>query len=189
MPIHLQRGARDSIAFVFSCPGRREREERKPAAGDTGTNLEGVLCFMRQRNCGLGNLNADDWTRENIWITNAWPRIEYPARTGRRQARVSEVLCTENITRLAGELCNINNIIVCCGIRAQRAVGCLGNQGRLHCAVRIIPLCHLGNQALNGWIPNSGLNQLRTSRERRLERLRRWAHCLYNQIAANQNNP
>ena len=181
MPIHLSCGARNAIAFVFSCPGQREQEEHRPAAGSTGRNLEEVLRIIRGYNYGVSSLEHNDWTRENIWITNAWSRVEYSNCTGRREATIREILCDDNIERLANELKDIEHIIVCCGYRAKRAVSCLRDKGNLRCTVRIISLRHLSNQALNRWIKNCELDQ-DEPQQRRLERLRRWARCLYGEI-------
>lgn len=191
MPIHLECGARDKIAFVFSCPGQMEQEACRPAAGQTGNNLEEVLRVMRRDYSydDAENLECDDWTRENIWITNAWPCVEYKECTERSEATIPEIRRTENILRLANELGVIENVIVCCGDRAQTAVCCLHSRGNLRCTVKVAPLCHLANRALNNWIPDSELNELMSSEEKRLERLRRWAECLYNQITDEQNDP
>ena len=203
MPIHLERGAKNAVAFVFSCPGQKEQEKRKPAAGPTGDNLEEVLCVMRSYSYdGTENLKCDDWTRENIWITNAWSRVEYEGHTGRSEATIPEILETENLLRLANELRVIENVIVCCGDKAQMAVCCLYSRGCLQNTESIVCLRHLGGQALNTWIPNRRLPphmqnprnandavKKRLRRIRRRERLRRWAGCLYREITAEQNNP
>ena len=136
---------------------------------------------MRGYNHGVSNLEPNDWTRENIRITNAWSSVEYRKCTGRTEATIGEILCNDNIERLADDLKDIEHIIVCCGYKAQRAVSCLHARGNLQCTVRIISLRHLGNQALNNWIRNHELNQ-NDPHQRRLERLRRWARCLYDQI-------
>ena len=188
MPIHLECGVRNAIAFVFSCPGQKEQQKCRPAAGPTGDNLEEVLRVMGGY-CydDTENLECDDWSRENIWITNAWPCVEYNELTGRSEPTNHEILATKNISRLANELGKIKNVIVCCGQKAQKAVNCLRKEGKLHHAVIVVPLCHLGNQALNKWIPKCKLSET-TCQKRRLQRLNRWACCLYNHIIIKQNN-
>ena len=191
MPVHLEHGARNAIAFVFSCPGRKEQEKCRPAAGQTGKNLEEVLRVMgRYSYDDTEDLRCNDWTRENIRITNAWRCVEYKELTGRSQATIPEILGTENISRLANELGDIENVIVCCGDKAQMAVCCLYSRGSLCCTVKIVRLCHLANKALNGWIQKSELKRdgFETSKKRRLERLRRWAKCLHNEITGEQND-
>ena len=203
MSIHLERGAKNAVAFVFSCPGQKEQQRGRPAAGPTGKNLKEVLCVMRGYSYDdTENLECGDWTRENIWITNAWSRVEYEGLTGRSEATIPEILETENISRLAIELGVIENVIVCCGDKAQMAVCCLYSRESLQNTVSIVSLRHLGGRALNGWIPNRNLpahmqNPLgandaeikRLRRIRRRERLRRWADFLYREITAEQNNP
>ena len=194
VPVHLEYGARNAIAFVFSCPGREEQSAGCPAAGQTGRNLEDALCFMRGYNYdGIDNVASDDWTRGNILITNAWPRVEFQTQTGRSEASAREVLCENNVQRLAGELGAITEVIVCCGARARAVVCRLYDRGLLADGVRIASLCHLSNQALNGRVRNCelpastlpgvvGLEAL--SSRRRRERIRRWVVCLWGQVTA-----
>lgn len=179
MPIHLERGARNKIAFVFSCPGQREQCEGRPAAGATGDNLAEVLCLMRQGIRRLNTLSADEWTRENVWITNAWPCVEFRGLTCRTEASIREVLQQTNVSRLENELRVVQNLIVCCGRRAQRAVDRL--QG-LQRSVRIVTMRHLSTQSLNRWLKNTDLPENiqgdNDSQERRRMRLQCWADKL-----------
>ena len=187
MPIHLECGERNAIAFVLSCPGQQEQQECRPAAGPTGNNLKKVLRVMRGYSYDdIENLECDDWTRGNIWITNAWPCVEYKKCTKRSEPTNSEILTTENISRLANELDQIENVIVCCGQKAQRSVNCLRKEEKLHHAVIVVSLRHLSNQALNTWIPICKLSETKPEK-RRQQRLERWACCLYNRIVAKQN--
>ena len=190
---HYQRGARNWGAVVLACPGRVEKENNAPASGATGTNLDCLLSIMRhdhQFDCG---------SRCEFTITNAWPTVEYRACTGRTQPTLEEVLNPANLYRLADELSEIEQLIICCGTLARRAVCLLQRTGRLGCTVRVAKLPHLGNQALNGKYSNESLHhharslnflcegvdvsQRRLSCYRRLLRLRIVAHCLYEQIS------
>lgn len=189
MSPHLEQGERNAVAFVFSCPGEKERTEGRPAAGNTGDNLAEVLNFMAKEDYSNVDLNCDDWTRDNVWITNAWSRVESKQRTGRSEATIPEVLTAENMSRLANELEAIEKVIVCCGNRAQAASFCLRSQGRLKATVTLVPLCHLGNRAINRSFKISKLEKkvLTKGKSRRIERLRRWSRCLYGWIADEQN--
>ena len=185
MAIHLECGQRNTIAFVFSCPGKKEQEECRPAAGETGRNMEAALEVMSNYDYdSVEYLECDDWTRENIWITNAWPCVEYEGEggTGRSEAEISEVLEAGNVSRLAGELEIITGVIVCCGERAQAAALCLNNQGRLSQEVRVVSMRHLGARALHGWIRSFKLPGIQCGKDRDRERVRRWAELLYQQI-------
>lgn len=189
MSPHLEPGARNAIAFVFSCPGEAEQSQGRPAAGQTGHHLAEVLDFMAHRSYEDTDLECDDWTRHNIWIANAWPCVEYEALTGRSQAEIPEILETENMSRLANELRIIEKVIICSGDRAGRAVPHLFDQGRLNQTVTIVSsLCHLGLRGLNNWISEYELKRdgFTTGGERHIERLRRWAECLYHAIMDEQ---
>lgn len=193
MPIHLEQGARDTIAFVFSCPGRHEQAGGQPAAGPTGSNLEDALRSMRGYGYGtIENVEGDDWTRENVLITNAWPCVEFNGQTGRSQPRTQEVLSEGNLSRLAEEIGAVREVIVCCGKNAKKAVSSVRDRTRLRDGVRVVFLPHLSNRALNGWIPNRRLPESivqgagsakAKSRLQRRERVRRWASCLHHQIS------
>lgn len=194
MPVHLECGARNAIAFVLSCPGSQEQSRGHPAAGPTGRNLEDVLCFMRGNSYdGIDGIVSDDWTRENILITNAWSHVESDAQTGRSEADIPEVLVEHNVRRLGGELNAIRKLIVCCGTRASEVVRQLRDRGCLADGVSVLSLGHLSNRALNTWIPNRDLpgrilrgavGRRAQGRRRRRERIRRWASCLYRQVSA-----
>ena len=189
MPPHLERGARDAVAFVFSCPGEVEQDQGRPAAGKTGDNLAEVLSLMAHRSYVGTDLECEDWTRDNVWITNAWSDVEYVGLTGRTEATTSEVLSTENVSRLANELSVIEKVIVCSGTRAQEAVSALNDQGRLIRTATIVPLCHLGGLGINKWISTRELEEegFATGKSRRIERLRRWSARLYLEITNNQS--
>lgn len=190
MPTHLESGARKAIAFVFSCPGRREQEQGRPAAGQTGDNLQDALMYMREFCYDfIENIGCDDWARDNILITNAWCCVEFRAQTERSEASTLDIRSEGNVNRLAGELCATKSIIVCCGKKARDAVERV--EAQLSDGVIIACLPHLGNQALNNWIRNNDLPDMQGgSCARRQERIRRWARCLYRQVrtaAAGQN--
>ena len=189
---HLQRGNGNGVAVVFACPGRVEQRKGAPAQGATGVNLNDLLEIMEEDycfNCG---------GRDELTITNAWPRVEYKACTCRTQPKVCEVHNPANLCRLAGELRDIEHLIVCCGDLAKISVNLLQQNGWLRSGVKVAELPHLGNQALNGKYKNGslrsracslnipyqeeGATQRQLSRRRRLLRLRFVAHCLHEQI-------
>lgn len=75
MTPHYARGKKDAIAFVFSCPGRLERECGHPAAGTTGRNLEQLLRLIAKRR------PDPSLTRADITIANAWDKVEFEGET------------------------------------------------------------------------------------------------------------
>lgn len=185
---HLQRGNSNGVAVVFACPGRVEQREGAPAQGATGTNLNDLLGIMRDDHCF--NIVG----RNELTITNAWSRVEYKDLTGRSQPKKCEIRNPANLCRLAGELREIEHLIVCSGDLAKTSVNLLQQNGWLRRGVRVAELPHLGNQALNGKYKNESLSDLACSLnipyqeedatpplQRRL-RLRFVAHCLHEQI-------
>jgi hypothetical protein len=115
MPAHYQQGIQNSVAFVFSCPGRHEQEAKRPAARVTGTNLSRLLTILAKR------LDRTDLDRDSITIANAWDRVEYRELTGRSEATPAEVRTVENINRLQNELAHVTEFIVFCGDNARVA--------------------------------------------------------------------
>jgi hypothetical protein len=141
---HYQKGKKNEVAFVFSCPGAVEETANKPAAGRTGTNLQQLLTLLSQK---YGE--TIEWTREAITITNAWSQVEYRKLTGRTEATVREVLTEENITRLEAELRPVKQLIITSGGRAALAVNALKSAGRINDKVKVLQIRHLGLRALN----------------------------------------
>jgi hypothetical protein len=111
--VHLQVGQENRVAVVFSCPGRHEEVAGCPAARATGRNLELLLSLLGEA------LGRSDLGREMITITNAWPEVEYPARTGRTEATAKEITAPDNIERLRNELQDVTDFIIFCGDRAK----------------------------------------------------------------------
>lgn len=154
--VHLEIGSRQEVGFVFSCPGRVEMQACPPgpAKGATGENLIDLCRILR---C---DYFLPMFSREQVWITNAWDQVEYEGRTRRSEASVSEILNPCNLHRLQSELVNIRLAVVCCGERAALAVCRLASTGRMQSEVELAILPHLGNQALNRMVSKSQCDQL-----------------------------
>lgn len=140
---HFSRGSEADIAFVLSCPGRREEAIGHPAAGNTGKNLERLLALLGSR------LGIPTLTRTHITIANAWAGIEYQSATGRSEASDDEVKQTENINRLADELRHVTKLVVFCGEKAKLACRELRARKCLPSSVQVAFVSHLGSQGLN----------------------------------------
>ena len=150
---HLEVGSENDIAFVFSCPGKKEEEKGAPVKGQTGANLEDFICILGDRK-QLCHSTRNKFMREKIRITNAWDKVEYKSSCrNRTEPTISEILCPSNLERLACELRDIQIAIICCGKKATLAICRLKIHGKLP-NPKIIILPHLGNQALNSMIPN-----------------------------------
>lgn len=145
--VHYKRGIEKKIAFVFSCPGRLERDSNPPgpAKGETGNNLECLLHFLSQQT------KTQSVSIDKVTITNSWPYVEFNSKggTGRSEATISEVLTKDNINRILNELVEIEQYIFVCGINAKEALMKLKNENSLKVNVRVFDLRHLGNQSLN----------------------------------------
>jgi hypothetical protein len=158
-----------TTAFVFSCPGQKEELLGHPCAGATGRNLDAALpklhTFAPKQFASSG--------RAAYVLTNSWAQIEYPAKTGRSEATVAEILAPDNLNRLERELAGITTILIC-GQKAKHAVLELQAQGRL-AAAQIAIVRHLSPLAVNShaaWRGKSGD-----------ERLALWAADVVGQLA------
>jgi hypothetical protein len=139
MPLHLQVGKQRRVAVVFSCPGRHEEAAGYPAARITGRNLDTLLMLLSKA------LKRSDLTRSNITITNAWPLVEYKAKTGRSQATAREIKAPDNLKRLEQELAEITDFIIFCGARA----GAVSQELRLKNKPKLVLIQHLGLRGLS----------------------------------------
>lgn len=63
MSVHLEIGSENEMAAVFSCPGRHEEIEKKPAAQTTGNNLAIIFTILNRE------LDIDIFTRGRATIT------------------------------------------------------------------------------------------------------------------------
>lgn len=151
--VHLECGRSNDVAFVFSCPGRKEYKARPqgPAKGGTGTNLHDLLHIMREKysQTVMKIIPSRKFFRGEIWITNAWSKVEYKNKTGRTEAKEEEILLPNNLERLYCELYRIERAIICCGDRAKAAVCEIRRQHRIELSVGLFRIPHLGNQSLN----------------------------------------
>lgn len=144
-PVHFTSGTENKIAFVFSCPGKEERDAKPqgPAKGQTGTNLNRLIGLLSEvdRFKGL--------RRDKVTITNSWDKVEFKEATGRTEASIPEVLSAKNLNRLAKEIENIEEIVFACGKNAQAALLKLKTDKKLNLKVKVFNLRHLGNRSIS----------------------------------------
>lgn len=103
MPCHcenLHNGRK--IAVLLSCPGRHELNAGRPAARQTGKNLEMVL-------------NKLGLSRSEVAIDNASSKVFFKSLNHRTEAPLNEVLDPQNINRLDQELFPETKIILAMG--------------------------------------------------------------------------
>lgn len=140
---HWERGSNTNVAFVFSCPGRREEAAGRPAAGQTGRNLATLIEALHQRG------RTEIPRREEATVTNAWDRVEYKEKTGRTEASDAEVAQPANLERLAAEIGHIRHWIICFGNKSHHAVSLLHQAGKLQAGCRLVNIGHLSMRRLN----------------------------------------
>jgi len=144
-PIHFRKGSENKVAAVFSCPGRIEERECCPAAGTTGRNLERLLAILR-----LNEKSKIKAVRKEITITNSWNKIEYLGKNGKRsEATTEEILDSANLERLAQEVANVEEYVLCFGDKAYLAICTLKAQGKLNSECKIIYTRHLSSRSIN----------------------------------------
>jgi hypothetical protein len=140
--VHHQPCAGATAGFVFICPGRHEANRGYPCAAGTGANLARALAELSRR-CPADFPSA---SRHDYVVTNAWPRVEYLAATGRSVPAVDEVLEPGNLQRLAAEVAGLR-VVVACGVQAQAAVRALASAGALQ--ARVAFARHLSQRSVN----------------------------------------
>lgn len=128
---HFYKGSKNKLAFVFSCPGQKEVEENRPAAGQTGKNLD-LFCKLLKLN------------REEITITNSCSEPFFGKRTEPTSLMIKKV---GNLNRISRELKDIKGTIICFGKKADIAISACKNKGLLK--NETISVRHLSLQSIN----------------------------------------
>jgi uracil-DNA glycosylase len=105
-------------AFVLSAPGRLERKQGHPAAGETGKTLDQLLVHLHRADAR----HFPFLCRRDYRIVNAVATVLYKRETRRTEAYLSQVRKPANLARLRAELAGID-YIVALGIRAASALG------------------------------------------------------------------
>ena len=159
--------ADSDVGFVFSAPGQKEENAVRPVAGQTGKNLCRALRLLHQRCKSL----FPSTCRYKYRITNAWSDVEFEKKTGRSEARNTEVLTQDQ--RVFREL-NGCRIIVFCGDKAILLRTKLEQSGKFDA---LVCLPHIGNLGLanSTKIGIPGLH-------RNDERINKWVELLIDQL-------
>jgi len=158
---HYNEGTNSEIAFVFSCPGRLEKNNCFPVSGATGKAFDVLLNLLKEK----GIIKENFYCRYDFRIANATENIEYEKGTGKSQANDSEVIKDENIQRLFNQIKNYDRII-CFGTKAKLAVSKMKNKLKNQ---HISYVRHLSTQA---FINEKGIDKTSDGR----------ARFVYNQI-------
>ena len=154
--VKYQQGT-NNVAFVFSCPGRKEKECKHVCAGTTGDNLqiliEELYTIIPEK---FPSSNKDDY-----YITNASDKVHYKKLTGDTEATIDEIKEPQNLNRLKEELDNCD-IIVCMGNKASAAVSMIQTHAQ------VIQGTHLSNSNLNRHFESKKT----TACERKMDRIK-----------------
>ena len=115
---YFEKGTQNKGAIILSCPGQEEQKFNKPAAGSTGDNYNEISKYL------IEDFHIDGFQRGNVTITNSWHKVEYTGKggTGRSEATLNDIFEQNNLDRLADELKDITDFIMCCGVNAKAVV-------------------------------------------------------------------
>lgn len=152
------RGVR--TAFVLAVPGRKERDAKRPAAGDTGVNLDRILVHLNHHNPIIFHSTC----RYDYRVANALERVMFGSKS---MPDIAEVRSPSNLARLAEQLEGITTIVALSGpaVEGVRGAGLPLTYGHA---------VHPGMQGLNRYY--SGLGRDPEKRPWRVEeRYRRYA--------------
>lgn len=145
---HFNKGIKTDIAFVFSVPGQIELYNNRPAAGQTGVNLEELMFLINKR--GNKIFDLDEKSKINRYkyrITNSYciPLYKGNNQDGKSEWDKSDVLKDNNIERLKNELIDIEKYIFVFGDKAKIAI----DNAKITNVKKIIYIRHLSLQSLN----------------------------------------
>lgn len=171
---HYNKGCQNnSVAFIFSTPGRLETT--RPVSGKTGDNMDAILQILNAKKPDLFCSTCRYFYR----ITNASTNTMYAANNnGRTESSNSEILMQANLDRITRELQNIKYVVLCgkkaCLLKDRLGPGHFG----------YIESCHFGNKGLNETYPNTRpeLQEIGCSAERMNIRYRLCANAILDQI-------
>lgn len=166
LTIRYQQGSAN-VGFVFSCPGKKERECGYVCAGTTGNNLQ----ILIEKLYSLMPETFPSPNKSDYLITNASDRVHYKKLTGDTEAPLSEIFLSGNLSRLKKELEECD-IVVCMGDKARSAVSKIEIKGR------VVSGTHLSNCNINTHFES----KQETASERKNERLQQVADLIVKNI-------
>jgi hypothetical protein len=160
-------------AFVFSVPGQKEKGHAKPAAGDTGLNLDAALVHL---NSAWPILFPSSW-QYDYRITNAFSEpIAISLGHGKPEAGNKEIRTQINVGRIRREVKGCN-LVILCGNKARLLSKVLQRRGRT-----VIEVSHVGNKGLNGTFKLDSQMNANPPSIRRQHRVRLWAEAVLQAI-------
>jgi len=149
--------------IILSAPGQEEEKAGRPAAGQTGKNLQSVIETMHAKDpIAFPSPNLDDYP-----ITNAVETVRYMSKTGDTEGTDEEVCDTNNINRIKKELGDSQNILAL-GEKAQLAASQSGFDGK------VLKANHPSMVALN----RKYKSDKATPSERSKDRIKQWSETI-----------
>lgn len=174
MPVHLCKGdAQNKIAFILSTPGKLEGEAERPAAGDTGDNMNGILDILNKSD----PIHFPNIDRYRYLITNASTKVMHSAKNDKKTEDADRnVTKPQNVDRVRREIENCT-IVILCGQKANLLAPHLSEKV-------LIRISHLGNKGLRNKYRNddSRLKGISTGKNRDIARLRFCAENISEQL-------
>jgi hypothetical protein len=164
-----------AVAFVFSAPGAKEMRDGKPAAGDTGTNLESALIHLHSAQPTLfPSLHRYDYR-----ITNASSApIAVALGHSASEARDTEIYAPNNVRRVLREVEGCS-LVVLSGNKARVLA-----RGIRESRKTVVEVPHVGNKGLNVKFKVLADHlKLASPRARREHRVQLWADAVLEAIA------
>lgn len=99
------------VAFVFACPGQREKLAQKVVAGSTGKNLDKLLSVLQSSENEKIQKLFPSASRYDYLITNSSDIVHYKALDGQTLPNKKEYSKEKNIKRLCYELSSSEYVI------------------------------------------------------------------------------
>lgn len=158
-------------AFVFSAPGKKEKDAGRPVVGATGENLELALTHLKaaEPRC-FPSLDRYDYR-----ITNAIQRPIARALGDRAsEAGNAEIRALSNVERVLQELEGCR-LVVLSGHKARLLAEPVRRSGRA-----VVEVPHAGNRGLLTFRTDGG--EQASSGDRRRDRVRHWANAVLRQV-------
>jgi hypothetical protein len=141
---HYKKGEENKITFIFSCPGKAEKDAKppQPLVGIIRKNVELFWTLLNYE------FNTNDFSRDKITISNASSNIYYGS--AGTEAPDNEIKGDTNLRRLWSEIRHTEDLIVCSGKKAQLAINEIRKRDDLKVECnKIIFIPHLGFTSLN----------------------------------------
>jgi len=175
----------NSVAFIFSCPGRFEFEKQTLVSGPTGTNLVQLLMLLNKE-----RPDAFKYTEKSDYrITNASNIVHCKEKENGSEPSCSEIKDTKNINRLFDDIRGYN-IIIAFGKKACYATRQVSHKFEF-AECKMILVHHLGNQGLahikkdiyNNDIRPANKGGKKTKNDNTTKRLQVISRCIIEQLS------